>query len=104
MQRAVDGDNIALTQHFLKIFDTSAADVLLNLGLQWLIIEIENGIDIGASNFSDSNSAIGLVGSIEIDVVGANAGGNGDFELLCLLEALSSEVARVEAKQSMWIS
>ena len=55
--------------------------------------------DIGASDFSDCDTAICLVGSVKIDVVGPNTGSDSDFELLCLCEALSCEVAGVEAGQ-----
>ena len=41
MQWAVDCDDIALTQHLLKILNSPAANFLLNLGLQWLVVEVE---------------------------------------------------------------
>ncbi len=41
MQWAVDCDNVALTQHLLKILDSSAADLLFDLRLQRLVIEVE---------------------------------------------------------------
>ena len=56
--------------------------------------------NIGAGNFSDCDAAIGLVGSVQIDVVGANASGDGDLEVLGLLETLGGQVTRVEAGES----
>lgn len=41
MQRAVDCDNITLTQHLLEILDAPAANLFLDLGLQRLVVEIE---------------------------------------------------------------
>jgi hypothetical protein len=170
VQWAVDGDNVALTQHLLKIFDTSAADLLLDLRLQWLVIEVEklfaverlqsaqdtftdtansnctnnlvfkiifvlrhcsdvplstrdlfvsrdevahkkedshddvlgDGNDVGTCDFSNSNTAIGLIGSVQVDMIGANAGRDSDLELLGLREALGGKVAGVETAQSVW--
>ena len=33
VQGAVNGDNIALSKHLLEVLDTTAADLLLDLGL-----------------------------------------------------------------------
>ena len=41
MQRAVDGDNVALGQHFLQVVHTSASNLLLNLGFQRLVIKVK---------------------------------------------------------------
>lgn len=41
MQWAVDGDNIALAQHFFQAFHTSAANFFLDFWLEWLVIEVE---------------------------------------------------------------
>ena len=38
---AVDGDNVALSQHLLEIVNSSAANLLLDFRLQWLVIEVE---------------------------------------------------------------
>jgi hypothetical protein len=56
-----------------------------------------NGDDIGAGHFGDGDAAVGLVGGVEVDVVGANAGGDGDLEFLRLGQSLGGEVTRVEA-------
>ena len=56
-----------------------------------------NGDDIGASHFSDGDTAVGLVGGIEVDVVRSNTGSDGDLQLLCLGQSLGSEVTRMEA-------
>lgn len=41
MERAVDGDDVALSQHLLKVIDTAATDFLLHLGRQGLIVIVE---------------------------------------------------------------
>lgn len=43
-----------------------------------------NGDDVGAGYFGYGYAAVGLVGGIEVDVVGANAGCDGDLEVLGL--------------------
>jgi len=161
---AVDGDNIALSQHLLQAVNTSAANLLLLLGAEWLVVEVEellavewlessentltnttngngtddlalkivltlgdggnvpvtsldllvggdevadededghddvlsNRDDVGASNLSDGETAVGLVGSIEIDVVRSNTSSNAKLEVLGLSKTLSSEVTWVE--------
>ena len=165
VQGAVDGDNIALGEHVLEVVDAAAANLLLNLGGQRLVVVVEellaveglqaaqdtladtadgNGTDdlalkvelvfgdgsdvpvtvadlivgrdevtdqkedghdnvlsdrdnVGTGHFGDGNTTIGLVGGIEVDVVGANTGGDSELQLLGLGQALSSEVTGVEA-------
>jgi hypothetical protein len=58
--------------------------------------------DVGASDLSNGDTAIGLVSSVQIDVVRANAGCDGDLEVLCLGESLCGEVAGMEA--GGWVS
>ena len=41
VQWAVDGDNVALGQHFLQVIHTSASNLLLNLGFERLVIEVQ---------------------------------------------------------------
>jgi hypothetical protein len=41
VKRAVDGDNVTLSKHLLKGFDTTAANLLLNLGLEGLVVEVK---------------------------------------------------------------
>ncbi len=165
VERAVDGDDITLGQHLLEILDASTADLLLNLGLERLVVEVQklfaverlqtaehtltdtangNGTDnltleivlvlgdsgnipvtsfdllvgrdevadqsedghddvlsdrddVATSDLSNSDTAIGGVGSVQVDVVRANTGGDGDLQLLGLSKTLGSEVTRVEA-------
>ena len=165
VQRAVDGDDIALRQHLLEVLDASAANLLLLLGRQGLVVEVQqllavegretaqhaladaahgdgaddlvlqvvlvlghgrdvpvaggdllvgrhevadqhqdghddvlgHGHDVGARDLGDGDAAIGLVGGVEVDVVGADARGDGELEVLCLGEALCGQVARVES-------
>lgn len=40
VERAVDGDNITLSQELVKVLDSSAANLLLHLGLERLVIEV----------------------------------------------------------------
>jgi hypothetical protein len=47
-----------------------------------------DGDDVRARYFGDGDAAVGLVGSVEVDVVGANAGCDGDLELFGAREAL----------------
>lgn len=57
-----------------------------------------DGDDVGAGDLSDGDAAVGLVGGVEVDMVRADAGGDGKLELLGLGEALGGQIARVEAK------
>lgn len=41
MQRAVDGHDITLGKHLLEVLDTAAANLLLNLGLEGLVVVVE---------------------------------------------------------------
>ena len=41
MQGAVDGDNITLSEHILKVLDTTAANLLLDVRPQRLIVVVE---------------------------------------------------------------
>lgn len=164
MQRAVDRHDIALCEHLLQVRYSAAADLLLLLGRQGLVVVVEqllaierlqpaehtladaahgdgannlalevvlglgglgdvpvaaldglvgrvvvadqdqnghydvlgNRDDVGARHLGDGDAAVGLVGGIEVDVVGADAGCDGDLEILGLGEALGGKVAGVE--------
>ena len=48
-----------------------------------------NRHDVGAGDLGDGDTAVGLVGGIEVDVVGADAGGDGELQLLGLGQSLS---------------
>jgi hypothetical protein len=41
VQRAVDGDHVTLGEHLLEILDTAAANLLLDLGLQRLVVIVK---------------------------------------------------------------
>ena len=56
-----------------------------------------DGDDVGARHLGDSDTAVGLVGRVEVDVVGADTGGDGELELLGLGKTLGSQIAGVEA-------
>lgn len=53
-----------------------------------------NRDDIGAGDLSDSDLA--LVGSVEVDVVGTDTGGDTELEVLGLVDQVGGEVAGVE--------
>jgi len=165
VQGAVDGDNVALSKHVLKVLDTAAANFLLDLRGQRLVVVVEellavkgletaentltdtangdctdglalkvelvlgdgsnvpltiadllvsrdevadqceDGHDnvlsdrdnVAASNFSDGDTTVGLVGGVEVDMVRANTSSDGNFEVLSLGQTLSGQVTGVEA-------
>lgn len=172
VQRAVDGHNIALSKHLLEILNASAADLLLLLGAQWLVVEVEQLLavewlqspehtlantansdgtddlvfevvlvlcdcrnipfargdllvcghkvanqsedghddvlshrdDIAASDFSDGDTTVRLVGRIEIHVIGTDTSSDGNLEVLGLGETLRGQVTRVEALDAQFES
>ena len=53
--------------------------------------------DIGAGDLSDGDAAVGLVCSVEVDMVGSDTSSNGNLELLRFRKALCGEVTRMEA-------
>ena len=161
---AVDGNNITLAEHVLEILDSPAADFLLHLLGERLVIEVEeflaveglqaaknsltnatyghgadhfvleivlvlshfghvpittgdlfvrgdkvadehenghehvlgDGNDVGARNFGDGDAAIGLVGGVQIDMVGTDTGGDGDFEVLGFGQTFGGQIAGME--------
>jgi len=58
---------------------------------------LSNGDDVGSGDLSDGDTAIGLVGCIQVDVVGTDTGGDSDLELLGLGQSLCRQVTWVEA-------
>ena len=56
-----------------------------------------NGDDVGAGHFGNRDPSIGLVGGVEVDVIGSNTGSDGELEVLGFGEAFGRQVARVEA-------
>jgi len=165
MQRAVDGDYIALAQHLLKRFHASASDFFFDLGFERLVVKVQqflaverfesaqntftdtahshcanslaleikfvlrgrgniplsrldllvrgdevadesedghddvfcHGDNVGAGDFRDGNSSIGIVGCVEVDVVRADSSCYGELEFLGFLESLRSEVTWMES-------
>lgn len=53
--------------------------------------------NIGASYFSDGDTAICFICGIEVNVIRSNAGGNGDFEFLGLSKSFRGEVSWMKA-------
>lgn len=164
MQRAVNGDNIALSKHLLEVLNATAANLLLLLRGQRLVVVVEellavkrleaaentlanaadsngtnnlvlkvvlllgnssdvpvaaldllvsgdkvadededghddvlsDGDDVAAGDLGNSDTAIGGVGSVEVDVVRADTSSDGKLEVLGLGQTLGSEVTRVE--------
>lgn len=165
MQRAIDSNNIALAQHLLKTFHTSASNLLFEFWFEGLIVKVEqllaikrlqspqdalsdtangdgtddfvleivlalcdscnipvsrcdllvgwdevadkdedghddvlgDGDDIGAGNFGHGDSAVGLVGSVEVDMIRSNTSGDGELEVFGFGETLSGQVTGMEA-------
>lgn len=56
-----------------------------------------DGHDVAAGDLGDGDAAVGLVGGVEVNMVGANAGRDGELELLGLGQTLGGEVTGVEA-------
>ena len=165
VQRAVDGDDIALCKHLLQVLDTAAANLLLDFGAQGLVVEVQkllaveglettedtltnttnsdgtdnlvlevvlvlgdlsnvpvttddllvsgdevadegedghnnvlsNRDDVGSRDLGDGDTAVGLVRSIEIDVIGSDTSSDGNLQLLGLSKTLCGEVAGMES-------
>lgn len=74
VKRAVDGDNVTLAQELVKVLDSSAANLLLNLRLQGLVIEVKQllaveGLEAAEDTLSDTANSDGtddLVLEIEL--------------------------------------
>ena len=56
-----------------------------------------DGDDVAAGNFGNGDTTVGLVGSVQVDVVRANTSSDSDLEVLGLGQTLSAEVTGVEA-------
>lgn len=64
VQRAVDGDNVALSKHLLEAIDATAANLLLLLGAQGLVIEVQKllaveGLQPPEDTFTDAADSDG---------------------------------------------
>jgi len=59
---------------------------------------LSDGDDVGAGDFGDGDAAVGLVGRVEVDVVGSDTCGDGDLQVLGFGEALGGEVTGVESR------
>ena len=169
MQRAVDGDNITLSQHFLQILYTSATDLLLELRFQRLVVKIKQFFavesfqssqhtladasygnraynlvlkiiftfghsshvpvaagyllvsrdkianknqdghddvlsdrhDVGSSDLGDSDTAVRLVRSIKINMIGSNTSCDRELEVLCFCKAFCSQIAGMKAARAL---
>jgi hypothetical protein len=55
-----------------------------------------NRDNVGASDFGHGDTTVGLVGSIEVDVVGSNTSSDGNLQVLGLSKTLLGEVTRME--------
>lgn len=169
VQGAVDSDDVALGEHLLEGVNAAAADLLLDLRGQRLVVVVEellaveglqaaqdalanaadgdgaddlalevelvlgdsrdvplavadlvvcgdevadqeedghddvlgDGDDVGAGDFGNGDTAVGLVGGVQVDVVRADTSGDGELELLGLGQALSGQVTGVEAGRAV---
>lgn len=59
---------------------------------------LSDGNDVGTGDFSDGDTAVGLVGGTEVDVIGANSSCDGNLQLPGLLQTLLGKVAWVESE------
>jgi hypothetical protein len=59
-----------------------------------------NRYNVGASDFGNSDTTVGLVCGIEVNVVRSDTSSDGELEVLSLSQALGREVSRVEAVSS----
>ena len=62
---------------------------------------LSDGDDVGAGDFGDGDTAVGLVGGVQVDVVRADTCGDSELELLGLGQALGSQVTGVEAGMTL---
>ncbi len=165
MERAVDGNNIALGDQLLECVDTAAANLGLLLSAQGLVVIVQkllavewlepaqdtlanaansdgsnnlalkiefvlggggdvpvtgldhlvrgdevadedkdghddvlgHGYDVGASDFGNGDTTVGLVRGIQVNMVRTNTSSDGKLEVLRLGETLGGQVAGVEA-------
>lgn len=55
-----------------------------------------DGDNVGVGDFGDGDIVVGFVGGIEVDVVGINIGGDGNFKVFGFGEVFGGEVVGVE--------
>ena len=55
-----------------------------------------NRDDVGTSDLGNSDTAVGLVGSVQVNVVRTNTGSDGNLEVLCLGQTLLGQVTGME--------
>jgi hypothetical protein len=87
-----DGSDVPVTGHDLLVGGDKVAD------------EDEDGHDdvlsnrdnVGTSDLGNSDTAVGLVGSVQVDVVRTDTSSDGNLEVLCLGQTLLGQVTRVE--------
>ena len=53
--------------------------------------------NVRAGDFSNGDTAIGLVGSVEINMIRSNTSSDGNLKLFCFRKTLSSQITRMEA-------
>ena len=56
-----------------------------------------DGDDIGPGDLGHGNATVGLVGSVQVDMVRANTGSDGELQVLSFGQALGGQVTGVEA-------
>jgi hypothetical protein len=64
VKRAVDGNDIALGQHLLEVLDTAAANLLLLVASQGLVVEVQEllaveGLETAEHTLSDTTDSDG---------------------------------------------
>jgi hypothetical protein len=63
---------------------------------------LSDGNNIRASDFSDSNATICLVGCVQVDVVRTDTCCDCELELLCLGKTFGGEIAWVESAEEKY--
>lgn len=62
---------------------------------------LSNGDNVGSSNLSDGDTAVGLVGNIEVNVVRSDTSGDGKLEVLGLSKTVGGQVSGVETTEDI---
>lgn len=69
VQRAVDGDDVALCKHLLEVLDPSAANLLLLLRRQRLVVKVEQFLAVESSEAAEHTLANAANGDGTDDLV-----------------------------------
>ena len=90
VERAVDGDNITLSEHLLEVLDAAAANLLLGLGGEGLVVKVEKllaveGLEAAEHTLTDTADSDGTDDlALKVELV-LSDGGNIPVAVLDLL-------------------